>query len=341
MSYVSLATPNIRAACLSMARKPDNFWTAARQIASPIRRSVAKPKDIFRGQVQYDKALIAGVKVFRITVVPPGTGWPRSYAIDETSPMRWRHLKLPPNLLLDWRQESASRWMLEWSIKPKEQCWGLGERYSGLNLRGRVHTLFATDDDQHLESTDSLYMCIPWLSVLENEAAYGVFLDSPAPQRWDLDSDRSGIVRVRLLTRRPWCLYWFERSSLPKLVAAYTQLTGRCQLPPLWSLGHQQSRWSYPTEQSVRRLANEFRSREIPCDTIVIDIDYMDDYRVFTISRKRFPQFEKLIAALSRVGFHVVTIVNPGVKKLQREMQHFAKAAGFAHFAPKLTAHCL
>jgi alpha-glucosidase len=65
----------------------------------------------------------------------------------------------------------------------------------------------------------------------------------------------------------------------------------------------------------VRQITKEFRKRKIPCDTIVLDIDYMDDYRVFTISRQRFPRFEKMVNDLSRIGFRVVTIVDPGVKK--------------------------
>jgi alpha-glucosidase len=223
---------------------------------------------------------------------------------------------------MSWRQEAQSRWLLNWRLEQSEQCWGLGERYGGLNLRGRVHTLVATDDDQHLESTDSLYKCIPFLTVLKDGTAYGVFLDSPAPQRWDLDSDRSGNVQVRLLSRRAWQLYWFERQSLPHILAAYSCLTGRSNLPPQWSLGHQQSRWSYPTERKVREIAREFRARKIPCDTIVLDIDYMHDYRAFTISRERFPQFERMVTDLLRLGFRVVTIVDPAVKKSVRDASY-------------------
>ncbi len=157
------------------------------------------------------------------------------------------------------------------------------------------------------------------LTVVEGDAAYGVFLDSPAPQHWDLDSAHNGDISLTLLSRRAFSLYWFEGSSLPKIVAAYTQLTGRCNLPPRWSLGHQQSRWSYPTERVVRSIAREFRTRNIPCDTLVLDIDYMEDYRVFTISRERFPRFERMVADLSRIGFRVVTIVDPGVAKLPRD----------------------
>ena len=299
-----------------MAKSPEHFWIEARKIADASEKRVSTSKNVFCGTVHYDRALIAGVPVCRMTVVPPGSAWPKSYAIDAASRQPWKTLKKPPSgLRLSWRQESESRWLVQWSITPEVQCWGLGERYGGMNLRGRVHTLFATDNDQHIESTDSLYKSIPMLTLVEGETAYAVFLDSPALQRWDLDSTRNGAVSVTLLSRRAFTLYWFESSSLPDIVAAYTHLTGRCDLPPRWSLGHQQSRWSYPTEQVVRNIAKEFRTRKIPCDAIVLDIDYMDDYRVFTISRERFPRFERLVADVSKMGFRVVTIVDPGVAK--------------------------
>ena len=253
-------------------------------------------------------------------VAPPGASWPKSHALDDSVEVDWKRLKQrPPGLGLEWRQEEESRWMVRWPLQSAERCWGLGERYGGLNLRGKAHTLFTTDDDLHLESSDSLYKSIPFLLVLGNGGAYGILLDSPAPQRWDLDSDRLGEASVRLLTRRGWSVYWFAPSPLANVVAAYTQLTGRCALPPRWSLGHQQSRWSYPNERTVRRVAKEFRKRAIPCDTIVLDIDYMDDYRVFTISRARFPHFERLVSDLAQIGFRVVTIVDPGVKRSARD----------------------
>ena len=64
----------------------------------------------------------------------------------------------------------------------------------------------------------------------------------------------------------------------------------------------------------VRKLAQEFRQRRIPCDVIHLDIDYMRGYRVFTWSPKRFPNPEKLISELAKDGFKTVTIVDPGVK---------------------------
>jgi alpha-glucosidase len=67
-------------------------------------------------------------------------------------------------------------------------------------------------------------------------------------------------------------------------------------------------------EAEVRDVARNFRERDIPCDVIYLDIHYMDGYRVFTWDRERFPDPEGLISDLHEQGFHVVTIVDPGVK---------------------------
>jgi alpha-glucosidase len=182
-----------------------------------------------------------------------------------------------------------------------------------------VHTLLATDNPHHLESSDPLYKSIPFLALERAEGSIGLFLDSPAPQRWHLDRELDGAGRIELLSRRGWQLYLLGPAPLPDLVGAFTRLTGRAELPPIWSLGHQQSRWSYPNQRVVQDLAEQFRSRKIPCDTLVLDIDYMDRYRVFTVSRRRFPDFEGMTRSLARRGFQVVSIVDPGVAKSERD----------------------
>ena len=72
-------------------------------------------------------------------------------------------------------------------------------------------------------------------------------------------------------------------------------MIGRIPLPPLWSLGFQQSRWSYFPEARVREIARTFREKHIPADVIYLDIDYQRGNRVFTIDRERFPHFEQMI----------------------------------------------
>jgi alpha-glucosidase len=64
----------------------------------------------------------------------------------------------------------------------------------------------------------------------------------------------------------------------------------------------------------VRQLARTFREHDLPCDTIYLDIDMLDGYRVFTWDRTRFPDPARLLAELREMGFRVVGIVDAGVK---------------------------
>ncbi len=274
--------------------------------------------DIFKGQAEWAQATIDKVEVSRLTVRPlcdgKLAGINKSYAVIHKTD--WQHLEKPDlPYQFEWLQAKAGRFEIHFSLPEAVRCIGLGERFSDMNLRGARHTLVSTDNPHHSEHADALYKSIPFLILQEDNKFTGIFLDSPAPQRYDLDSEMSGLGKIELFSRRGFSLYVFAATTLANLVQAFTTLTGRSSLPPLWSLGHQQCRWSYPDEETIRGLAKEFRSRKIPCDTLVLDIDYMDDYRVFTYSKERFPDFEKLAKELAEIDIKLVTIVDPGVKK--------------------------
>ncbi|HMP52093.1 MAG TPA: glycoside hydrolase family 31 protein, partial [Candidatus Melainabacteria bacterium] len=200
------------------------------------------------------------------------------------------------------------------------QCMGLGERLSDVNLRGRRHTLFNYSDNLHIPSLDTMYVSIPFLVIANRHRNqyHGIFLDSPAWQSWSLDQELNNRGVVDLLSRRGWSLYIMEADCLPDLIAAYTALTGRSKIPPDWALGHHQSRWSYPDQETLLAVGKRMRESEIPCDCLVLDIDYMDEYRVFTHSKERFPDFKKVIDELDSMGLKTTCILDPGVKKEEK-----------------------
>jgi hypothetical protein len=82
----------------------------------------------------------------------------------------------------------------------------------------------------------------------------------------------------------------------------------------MWALGYHQCRWSYYPEEKVRELARSFREHKIPCDSIYLDIDYMDGYRCFTWNKEYFPDPKKMIADLEKDGFKTMVIIDPGIK---------------------------
>ncbi|MGE5594102.1 MAG: glycoside hydrolase family 31 protein [Betaproteobacteria bacterium] len=192
--------------------------------------------------------------------------------------------------------------------------YGLGEKTGFLDKRGREYLMWNTDDPLHTPTKDPLYKSIPLLLVFNGKWATGTFVDYTGKIWFDLgaESDESYSFEV---DDHELDYYFIYGPDLKRVIGTYTDLTGRMFLPPLWALGYQQCRWGYYPEAVVRNLADTFRERDIPCDVIYLDIDYMDGYRVFTWDRECFPDPERMLANLRAKGFKIATIVNPGVKK--------------------------
>src|SRR5437016_10790316 len=91
--------------------------------------------------------------------------------------------------------------------------------------------------------------------------------------------------------------------------------SGHTPLPPLWSLGYQQCRYSYYPESRIREIVKTFREKKIPADVIYLDIDYQQDYAPFTINREYFPTFEKMISDFRAQGFHTIVITDLHIKR--------------------------
>jgi alpha-glucosidase len=101
------------------------------------------------------------------------------------------------------------------------------------------------------------------------------------------------------------------------VLEAYTALTGRTPLPPLWALGHHQSRYGYLTEQDVRGVVARLEQDKIPVDAIWLDIDFQAGNAPFTVNTQAFPGFAKMIADFRARGVETVVITDLHVKSYQ------------------------
>lgn len=196
--------------------------------------------------------------------------------------------------------------------------YGFGEKNGrldkrGWNLGGYNYVMWNTDTYMHEPSTDPLYVSVPFFMVLRDGKAYGIFLDSTWRSFFDVGHDHSGLLTFG--ADGGDLDYYFINGPAPKeVVERYTDLTGRIPLPPLWSLGYNQCRYSYYPESRVRLLANTFRENHIPADVIWLDIDYQDNYKPFTWNSERFPDPKKMISDLRAQHFHIVSILDPHPK---------------------------
>ncbi len=202
--------------------------------------------------------------------------------------------------------------------------YGLGEKTGPFNKRGRAWTMWNTDAYGYGASRDPIYKSIPFFIAARDGRYHGVFFDNPWRSSFDFDHAERNILSFG--AEGGEMNYYVIAGPNPKeVIHRYTDLTGRMEMPPLWSLGYHQCRYSYFPESRVREIATTFREKKIPCDVLYFDIDYMDGYRCFTWSPKSFPQPKKLIDDLHAQKFRTVAIIDPAIK---HEPGYFVYDAG-------------
>lgn len=198
-------------------------------------------------------------------------------------------------------------------MPPKAHFFGLGDKPGKLNLRGRRLEMWGADHYKFTPQSDPLYKSIPFFLCLNEGRQYGIFFDNTMRSYFDFGKERAD----QLLFGADGGVmdyYFIMGSTALETVSLYTRLTGLPPMPPLWTLGYHQSKWSYYPEQVVTDLAAEFRKRRIPCDSIHLDIHHMKRYQALTWDRTHFPDPPGMIRRLDEQGFKVVCIVDPGIK---------------------------
>lgn len=209
------------------------------------------------------------------------------------------------------RDEEAVRTFKK--LKKDEHFYGFGEKTGPLDKRGESMEMFA-GDRAFRKDEDPLYVSIPFFIGVESGEAYGVFFDNTFRSYFDMGESSDDVFSFGA-DGGEINYYVFYGPEISRVVERYTELTGRMSLPPKWSIGYHQSRWSYDTEEKVLEIGEKFRDKEIPCDAIHLDIDYMDGYRVFTFDEEKFPNPKKMVEKLEDWGISTVAIVDPGIKE--------------------------
>lgn len=203
---------------------------------------------------------------------------------------------------------------MEFELRPDMRFYGLGERTGFLNKRGRRWHNWTTDQFFHLPKADPLYQSHPFVLIEEKGRWLGVYLDESWYSCFDLGF--TSAQRWQIHCNGPsFDLYLIDGASPQDILQQYIALVGKAPMPPLWALGQHQCRWSYPDQESVSAIVEEYRERELPLDAVWMDIDYMSSYKVFTFSTHRFPDVSDMCSRFAEQGVKTVLIVDPGVKQ--------------------------
>jgi len=209
--------------------------------------------------------------------------------------------------------ETEDGFAISWELQNGEHLYGLGERFTSFDLRGKRHVLQASDPIGKNSSFHS-YKPVPFLL---SSAGYGVFINTASRVLFDARGDRC------LAACRGPLDMWMVRGAPKEIITEYTELTGRPPLIPKWALGLWISRCMYPNRKYTEQVVDTMREEGIPCDVVSLDplwlkhrLFYLRDSVTFVWDEKRFPNPGEMIKGFAEKGIKVCLWINPYIPLL-------------------------
>ena len=198
------------------------------------------------------------------------------------------------------------------SVDESAATFGLGEsnRITQSLQPGTTHTLWSVDR-RDLFWGRNMYSSMPYYLQMVDGAAHGALLMNSNGMDVQLSKDSLTFKTIGGI----FDLYVFSGSSPAAVVDQYTQIVGRPTMMPYWSLGFHNCKYGYENIQQVEDVVANYSAAGIPLDTQWVDIDYMQNYKDFTLDSTNFPQAEvaSFVDGLHANGQHFVPIIDPGI----------------------------
>lgn len=197
---------------------------------------------------------------------------------------------------------------------PTKCLYGLGEHRGSLlhSMDWRRLTTWNRDQAPHDADTGTnLYGHHPFYLMMEDGGrSHGFFL-------LNSNAKETALQPAPALTWRTiggvLDLYMFMGPSPSEVVQQYTEVIGRSFMPPYWSLGFHLCKYGYHSVNETMAVVKRMQEAKIPQDTQWNDIDYMDQYKDFTIGTSKFGDQAGMVNTLHSMGMHYVMIVDPGI----------------------------
>lgn len=215
-----------------------------------------------------------------------------------------------PSFGISWLGQKVTNYK---TLAKDEIFLGLGEKGGGLNRRGSSFDNWNSDAFGFNNDTDPLYVSTPFFIGIREGRPYGIFLDNTHKTHFNFGTSNNDRFSYFSAEAGDLNYYFIQGDSVAEVIQQYALLTGTIAMPPKWSLGFQQCRFSYYPDHEIKNVADTFREKKIPADVIYFDIHYMKDYKAFTFDEERFPDPKATIEKLESQGFKVVVILDPGI----------------------------
>ncbi len=191
-----------------------------------------------------------------------------------------------------------------------DAVFGLGEQLRGMNKRGWIYESWNYDDPSITEGRSCLYGAHNFILIF-GKKTFGAFFDCGGKVTFDIGYSDPDLLTV---CAKDVDVYVIEGENALDIVKKFRTLIGPSYIPPKWAFGYAQSKWGYKCEADIRTVYEGYRREDIPLDMIYLDIDYMQDYKDFTVNVERYPDLPALSAELKADGVYLVPIIDAAVK---------------------------
>lgn len=141
---------------------------------------------------------------------------------------------------------------------------GLGEGGKQFDRRGSLDAMRNGQGGYKL-GTHGSRVPIPWLIGTEG---WAMFIHQPFGT-FDFSGTQSKFLPVEPDAALPLDIFFVASREPATIMAEYARLTGHAEMPPVWSLGYQQSHRTLASREEILDVAKTFREKKLPCDALI------------------------------------------------------------------------
>jgi alpha-D-xyloside xylohydrolase len=226
------------------------------------------------------------------------------------------------------RAPRGGLWTAAFALASGEPVYGLGEKFGPLDKRGQL--VHSQVEDALGVNTGLSYKNTPFAwSPGTGSGAWGLLVHTPGMVTHGVGhpdwSHRSYAVVV---DDEALDVVLFASQEPAGILDAYTEITGRAQPVPRWSLGLWMSRAHYETPEQAIDVARKLRERRIPCDVLVLDgaAAWAPETRFnFEWDPERFPDPKSVLARIREQQLRVCVWEYPYVSVRSRLFRDLAQ----------------
>jgi alpha-glucosidase (family GH31 glycosyl hydrolase) len=187
---------------------------------------------------------------------------------------------------------------------------GLGEGGAQFDRRGSVDPMVSGQGGYRL-ATHGGRVPIPWLV---GTGGWAIYFNQPFGT-FDLTAARAKFQATKADALLPLDMFVVASTEPSTILAEYARLTGHPEMPPLWSLGYQQSHRTLASEEEVLGEAKTFREKKLPCDALIYlgtgfcPSGWNTENGSFVWNERVFPNPKRALDALHAQNFRAVVHV--------------------------------